>query len=89
MNDSFIITIKTDKQSGESKVMSAEDSFETKLRNLCGYIENATDTSVKVFQDDATKEWIVKVGNNYSYYGVSMQDAFNKAFADPRNNPFA
>ena len=56
-------------------------NFETKLRDLCGYVENGTETSVKVFQDDATKEWVVRVGRD-SYYGHNMMAAFDKAFAN-------
>jgi len=33
-----------------------------KLKRLCGYVENGSDTTVKVFQDDATREWFVRVG---------------------------
>ena len=61
--------------------------FKLKLRNLCGFIENGTDTTVSISQDDATKHWILKVGKR-SYYGFTFIDAFNEAFADEANDPF-
>lgn len=74
----------------EHKIRDDDTPFEERLRILCGYIENGTDTAVKVLQDDATKDWIVRVGINdtNSYRGSSMMEAFEKAFQDPRNNPF-
>lgn len=67
-------------------------SFERRLRVLCGYVENASDTKVTVSQDDATRTWIVTVGSETagtarSYHGEQMADAFEKAFQDPRNDP--
>lgn len=54
------------------------------LRKLCGHVENGTDTVVTVFQDDATKQWWVKVGTSNrrkDYYDASLtralQDAVN------------
>ncbi len=32
------------------------------LRELCGYVENGTSDVVTLFQDDATKAWILKLG---------------------------
>lgn len=32
------------------------------LRELCGYVENGSDTYVNIFQDDATRDWFVKCG---------------------------
>lgn len=74
----------------KNKITDETTSFDDRLRILCGYIENGTDTAVKVLQDDATKDWIVRVGINdtNSYRGSSMMEAFEKAFQDPRNNPF-
>lgn len=31
------------------------------LRDLCGYIENGTDTSITIGQDDATKDWFLRI----------------------------
>lgn len=64
-----------------------EETFETKLRKLCGYLANSSETTVTISQDDATKDFIVRVGNRL-YHGPSMTQAFDAAFADPLNNPF-
>ena len=71
----------------KNKLTDGNISFEDRLRILCGYVENGSDTSVKVYQDDATKDWVVRVGNK-GYYASTMMDAFKLAFADPSNNPF-
>lgn len=67
--------------------------FAERLRILCGYIENASDTSVRVCQDDATRDWIVAIGTGSSikrsYHGTSMEEAFEQAFQDPKNDPEA
>lgn len=55
------------------------DDFEKKIRELCGYVENGSDTSVKILQDDATKSWIVYVGKTW-YWGNSMREAVDKAY---------
>lgn len=49
------------------------------LRELCGYVENGSDTVVRIFQDDATRDWVVKVGNLTSYYGHNMWKAIDAA----------
>lgn len=33
-----------------------------KIRRLCGYVENGSEQTVKIFQDDATREWVIKAG---------------------------
>ena len=33
------------------------------LRRLCGYVEDDSNTSVTIAQDDATKDWILIIGN--------------------------
>jgi hypothetical protein len=48
------------------------------LRDLCGFVENGTDGVVTVFQDDATREWVVKVGKK-GYYGPTMPHALDAA----------
>jgi hypothetical protein len=74
------------------KMADPKANFERRLRVLCGYVENASDTVVKVSQDDATREWVVVVGSETRgtarrYYGASMDEAFEKAFTDPKNDP--
>ncbi len=33
------------------------------LRRLCGYVEDGSNTSVTIAQDDATKDWVLIIGN--------------------------
>jgi len=55
------------------------------LRRLCGYVENGSDTSVSMFQDDATREWFVRVGSpqrgKMPFHGTSMGAALDAAIA--------
>lgn len=55
------------------------------LRKLCGYVENGSDTVVKIFQDDATRDWVVKVGPK-SYYAVDLGTALDKAIEDIKDD---
>ncbi len=48
------------------------------LREMCGYVENGTETTVRIGQDDATKEWIVWVGKRW-FHGSSMRGALRSA----------
>ena len=48
------------------------------IRALCGYVEDGSSTSVLLSQDDACKDWLVKVGN-VSFHGTSPGDAINNA----------
>ncbi|EGL63608.1 hypothetical protein AGRO_3677 [Agrobacterium sp. ATCC 31749] len=50
------------------------------LRDLCGYVENGTDTSVSISQDDATRDWVVRVRNDF-WTGKSLRDAIDNAVA--------
>lgn len=54
------------------------------LRNLCGYVENGSDTKVCIHQDDATKTWVVTIGRHYelTFYGNSMSQALKEAIKD-------
>lgn len=51
------------------------------IRELCGYVEDGSSTSVTISQDDATREWCVRVGK-IAYYGGSLTAAFNLAVRD-------
>lgn len=53
----------------------------TGLKRLCGYVENGSNTTVSIHQDDATKNWIVYVGKKW-YYGNTFGEAIDKAIAD-------
>ena len=50
------------------------------LRTLCGYVENGSDTTVNIYQDDATKDWIVRCGREY-FYGNCFRSALDQVFA--------
>lgn len=41
------------------------------IRNLMGYVENGTDTSVTIFQDDATRWFTVAIGRSHERKGES------------------
>lgn len=48
-----------------------------KLRAACGYWQNGTETTVTISQDDATRTFIVTVGN-ITYSGDSLEDCINQ-----------
>lgn len=50
----------------------------SELRDILGYVENGTDVSVRIYQDDATRTWHVHVGQK-GYYADSLQAAIRKA----------
>lgn len=54
-----------------------------KLVNLMGYVQNGTDQSIKIFQDDATFSYFVAGGTNGRYtwdeFGSSLEEAIEKA----------
>ncbi len=52
------------------------------LRELCGYVEDGSSEVVLFFQDDATRDWCIKVGsgkNQKCYYAPSFRAALDKA----------
>ena len=51
------------------------------LRKLAGYVENGTETTITIGQDDATRDWLVKVGNRL-YHGPSFYEALDSAIED-------
>lgn len=62
----------------EKKVSSLDSVFMNELRELCGYVENGSDTVVRIYEDDATRDWVVAVGKK-SYVGKTLVDAFTQA----------
>lgn len=55
------------------------------VRRLCGYIENGSDMVVTICQDDATRDWILRVGSSprlKSYYDSSFHAVIQKAADD-------
>ena len=56
------------------------------IRELCGFVENGSHETVRIGQDDATREWIVSVGGIPSkrwYHGRSFHEAIDAAMSDP------
>jgi hypothetical protein len=54
------------------------------LLDLCGSTENSTDRTLTISQDDATRDWIVRVG--YSrYVAASLREALEAAGRDTRD----
>jgi hypothetical protein len=55
------------------------------LRQTLGYVENGGGNSVRIRQDDATREWSVTVGTGglqaLSYYGQSLLSTLREAHA--------
>lgn len=50
------------------------------IRKAMGYVENGSDTTVKLFQDDATRDFIIKVGRDdfgHSIWGNSFEAALS------------
>jgi hypothetical protein len=58
----------------------AGESFGYKLRALCGYVEDGSDTVVKIYQNDATRSWCVTVGGTVYSDEDSMVAAINAAY---------
>jgi hypothetical protein len=57
----------------------------TQLRELCGHVEDGTDTPVVIFQDDTTRSWYVRVGHSASpmskvYTGETIALAIQNAY---------
>nr|CAK6606230.1 unknown function [Klebsiella phage vB_Ko_K4PH164] len=53
------------------------------IRNLMGYIENGTDTSVTLFQDDTTRGFTVAIGRSHQRKGESapsLEEAIRRMF---------
>jgi hypothetical protein len=48
------------------------------IRECCGYVENGTDSSFSISQDDATRTWVVRVGKE-TFHGDSFAQAIHEA----------
>lgn len=48
-----------------------------KLKELAGCVTNGSDTTIKMFQDDATRSYWIKVGER-SNFGSSFEEALSK-----------
>ena len=52
------------------------------LREACGYVQDGSSTSVTISQDDATHEWVVRVGDvgsRHWWHGKSLGEAIDAA----------
>jgi len=57
------------------------------LQRLMGYVQNGSETTVTLFQDDATYSYHVKIGQRSSYWGGSLREALEKAIeATPKED---
>lgn len=52
-----------------------------KLKKLAGYTRNGTQTTIKLFQDDATHSCWIEVGEK-SHYGYTFEEALDKFEVD-------
>lgn len=50
-----------------------------KIRALCGYIEDGSGATVKIFQDDATRTWHIYVGSTH-FYDTSFKAVIERAY---------
>lgn len=68
-------------------ITSNEISPLAKLRALLGYVEDGTDTSVTIGQDDATKVFYLRIGRPSDpwtkvYYMGSLKGVIDQAYRD-------
>lgn len=57
----------------------------SQLRELCGYVENGTSDTVSISQDDATKDWTLRIGGVIKkawWYDADFTGVINKAAGD-------
>lgn len=69
-----------------TKAAQPTPDFKEKVRELLGYVQTGTATSITMEQDDATKDFIVTVGNGHNsirahYFGKTLDEAVDLAFA--------
>lgn len=58
------------------------------FRTCCGFVENGTDEIVTIFQDDATREWVLRVGQDNPtlqtkarfYHATTFRDVIKFAY---------
>lgn len=57
------------------------------IRELCGYVQDGSSETVRICQDDATREWIISVGGIPSkrwYHGSCLRAAIDAAIAQEK-----
>ena len=60
------------------ELLSTRKTLES-LRELMGYVQNGSEETVYLFQDDATKDFMLRVGKK-TYWGRSLENVIAKAF---------
>ena len=63
------------------ELLSARKKIKTlsDLQELMGYVQNGSEETVSLFQDDATMNFILRVGKKM-YWGNSLENVIEKAF---------
>jgi len=64
-----------------AELLAARKATQTlnNLRELMGYVQDGSDTTVSLFQDDATMDFMLRVGKK-TYWGLSLENVIEKAF---------
>lgn len=73
--------------------MNAADTIEAneptiiqKLHGLIGYVQNGTDVTIRIFQDDATKMYFINCGHHRNPYwevtAASLEAVIDKAYKE-------
>jgi hypothetical protein len=60
-----------------------EPSLINKLHAIIGYVENGSEQTMRLFQDDATKDFLIIVGpekRSRRYFASSLQQVIDKAY---------
>ncbi|AEY69536.1 hypothetical protein AH2_00026 [Burkholderia phage vB_BceS_AH2] len=65
------------------KLLTAQHRLD-KLREMCGHVEDGSDMPVTVGQDDATKDWFLRIGPAISphskrFYAGTFEGVIDKA----------
>lgn len=63
--------------------MKQKDDTLDNLRDCLGYVQNGTNETVTICQDDATYEYVVKIGGRM-YHSRSLSDALNQGASAER-----
>lgn len=87
------VDIKTAANKARRQQLIRDGEAMQKLRECCGFVENGSEQTVKIFQDDATRSWIVQCGDVRmistvpvthskvrSYHGSSLNEAIDTAY---------
>ena len=55
-----------------------------RMKGLRDYVEDGTDTSIKIHQDDVTKEWILYIGTKVWFYADTFEEVIDRAITNYR-----